>query len=194
MVAQGPTTPTRPPAGDELTGFLMAVADRRDKTAFAALFGHFAPRVKAYLIRLGTAPAQAEDLAQETMLTLWRKAPQFDPAKAQAATWVFTIARNLRIDHLRRERYPQAPEEVLTTLPDSAPHPDEHTLAGQRQRRVRAVLAELPADQAEVIRMSFFDDAPHVEIAERLGLPLGTVKSRIRLAMKRIRTALGDET
>jgi RNA polymerase sigma-70 factor (ECF subfamily) len=178
---------------DLLTGYLVALSRSRDRLAFAALFRHFAPRVKTYLIRLGTPAAAAEDLAQETMLSVWRKADQFDPAKAEAATWIFAIARNLRIDAVRRERRPEAPVEVLDCVADDAPPADEVVAAGQREARVRAALASLPPEQAQVVALSYFDDRPHGEIAAALGIPLGTVKSRLRLAMGRVRAFLGHE-
>lgn len=171
---------------------IQAVAASGDRAAFARLYGYFAPRLKSYFIRLGTADAQAEDLAQEAMLTLWRKAALFDPAKAEAATWVFTIARNLRVDQLRRDR-PEADPAVLDTLEDDTPAADARLAESQRERSVRAALAALPPDQAEVMRLSFFEDHPHADIAGRLGIPLGTVKSRLRLAMTKVRSLLGDE-
>ena len=170
---------------------IAAIAARGDRAAFAGLFGHFAPRVKSYMLRMGATPQQAEELAQETLLTVWRKAAAFDPAKAAASTWIFTIARNLRIDALRRERRPD-PEPDPSETPDADPTPDAALVATQSEGRVRHALLSLPAEQAEVIRLSFFSDKPHSEIAAELGLPLGTVKSRMRLAMGRLRDLLGD--
>lgn len=177
-----------------LAGHLRAVAERRDKAAFAALFAFYAPRVKGYLIRQGCQAAQAEDLAQEVMAAVWRKAGLYDPAKAEASTWVFTIARNLRIDAIRRERYPQVDlDDGARELPDDRPAADDTVAAGQRAQLVQRAIATLPPDQAEVIRQSFFQDKAHTAIAEDLGLPLGTVKSRMRLAMIKIRAALGEQ-
>lgn len=178
--------------GAAFSAAIGSIAVRRDKAAFAMLFRHFAPRVKGYFLRLGVAGALAEDLAQETLLTVWRKAEQYDAAKAEAATWIFTIARNLRIDHLRRERRPVADDSILDQMPDDSPPADDQLAQGQRAVLVRAALATLPPDQAEVIQLSYFEDRPHSEIAARLNLPLGTVKSRLRLAMGRIRTHLGE--
>lgn len=176
--------------GGEYEALIARVAQDRDRAAFAALFDHFAPRIKAYLIRLGAAPNLAEDVTQEAMLSLWRKAHLFDPAKASAATWVFTIARNLRIDQIRKERRPQIDaDDPLCEAPRGA----EDGLAWtQPEARLRAALAMLPPDQARVIELSFFSDCPHSEIADKLGIPMGTVKSRLRLAMARLRTAMGD--
>ena len=186
-------TPAPAETGDDLSSALVAVARTQDRAAFARLFAHFAPRVKAYMLRLGMPDGRAEELAQETMLTVWRKAALYDPAKAEAPTWVFTIARNLRIDALRRERHPEVSDEVLAEHEDDRPIADAIVADGQRVRRLRRALATLPADQAEVVRLSFFADLAHPAIAERLGLPLGTVKSRMRLALIKIRKALGDD-
>ena len=172
---------------------IAAIAADGDKEAFAALFSHFAPRVKTYLLRLGAGPAVADDLAQETLLTVWRKAGSFDPAKASASTWIFTIARNLRIDVIRRERHPEVDADEALETPDNSPLPDENLAHVQREEHIRAALAVLPAEQAEVIRLSFFEDKPHSEIERTLGIPLGTVKSRLRLAMTRLRAALGED-
>ena len=178
--------------GGEYESLIARVAQDRDRAAFAGLFDHFAPRIKAYLIRLGAAPGLAEDVTQEAMLSLWRKAHLFDPAKAAAATWVFTIARNLRIDQIRRERRPQIDaDDPLCEEPRGA---EEGLAWSQPEGRLRAALAMLPPDQARVIELSFFSDCAHSEIADRLGIPLGTVKSRLRLAMARLRTAMGEDT
>jgi RNA polymerase sigma factor (sigma-70 family) len=174
----------------ELNALLIRVAAMRDRSAFAALFDHFAPRVKAYLLRLGASPALAEDLAQEALLSLWRKAHLFDPAKASAATWLFTIARNLRIDTIRRERRPElAPEDFM---PEGEPMADDGLAQADDEVRLRAALKELPADQIQVVELSFFADKPHSQFATELDIPLGTVKSRLRLAMARLRRILGE--
>ena len=170
---------------DVLIGRIAATADR---AAFAELFQHFAPRVKSYALRLGAPGPAAEELAQETLLAVWRKAAQFDADRASASTWIFTIARNLRIDALRRERPPPPPEDDA----DPAPLADMLLSDAEQGGRVRQALAALPPEQLQVIRLSFFSDAPHAAIAESLGLPLGTVKSRLRLAMIRLRSQLED--
>lgn len=174
------------------TAYLVAVATRQDRQAFAALFGHFGPRVKSYLLRLGAEAVTAEDLAQETMLAVWRKAAQFDPAKADASTWIFIIARNLRIDALRRERRPEIGEPDPLLVPAPLPAADEMIDAARLGARLRASLEALPAPEAEVVRLSFFADKTHREIERELGIPLGTVKSRLRLALRRIRAVLGE--
>ncbi|HEY2710241.1 MAG TPA: sigma-70 family RNA polymerase sigma factor [Caulobacteraceae bacterium] len=183
---------TRPPAAsDGFAEMIGRIAAHADRAAFAALFGHFAPRVKSYMLRLGAEPALAEELAQETLLTVWRKAAAFDRAKAAPSTWIFTIARNLRIDAARRARRGD-PVEDPSDVPEAEPTPDAALAAAQSVGRIRVALLKLPAEQAEVVRLSYFSDKPHSEIAEELQLPLGTVKSRLRLAMGRLRELLGD--
>lgn len=179
-------------AGQGFADMIGAIAANADRTAFAALFGHFAPRVKSYMLRLGAEPQLAEELAQETLLAVWRKAAAFDPSKAAASTWIFTIARNLRIDAARRDRRGADPVEDASDAPDPERTPDDILAATQSESRVRDALLTLPPEQAEVVRLSFFSDKPHSEIAEELKLPLGTVKSRLRLAMGRLREQLGD--
>jgi RNA polymerase sigma-70 factor (ECF subfamily) len=174
-----------------LSGYIVSIAQRGDREAFARLFSHFAPRVKSYMLRLGAAPEAAEELAQETLLTVWRRAASFDPTRAAASTWIFTIARNLRIDLSRRAGRAPPPNDPTTAPPDPTP-PDAAFGAVQDEARVAAAMAALPKEQAQVIRLAFFADKAHSEIAGELGLPLGTVKSRLRLAMARLRGALSD--
>jgi RNA polymerase sigma-70 factor (ECF subfamily) len=169
---------------------VVAIARAQDREAFAALFGHFAPRLKGYFMRLGVPAGIAEDLAQDTMLAVWNKANYFDPARASASTWIFTIARNLRTDLRRRERDPKVLAEALEHDPE--PMPSDNVLTVEREMRVRAALEHIPSDQAMVIRLSFFEDRPQSEIAQVLGIPLGTVKSRVRLAMSRLRALVED--
>lgn len=171
---------------------LGAVAEH-DRAAFAALFAHFAPRVKSYMLRLGSDNMQAEELAQEALATVWRKADRYDPSRAAASTWIFTIARNLRIDAFRRSNHPELDPEDPALVPDAPPAADAVVAQKQDAVRIRAALAELPDEQRQVLHMSFFDDKTHTEISDTLDIPLGTVKSRIRLAFGRIRTMLEDE-
>lgn len=166
------------------------VAASRDREAFAILFDHFAPRINGYLQRLGTAPAAAEEIAQEVMVVLWQKAHLFDPDKSSLATWLFRIARNRRIDSLRRDRSHLLDPEDPIFRPQEDPPADLRIDGSRRDGRVRAALAELPAEQVELVRLAFFDGLTHSQIAERQRLPLGTVKSRIRLAFARLRRVL----
>jgi RNA polymerase sigma-70 factor (ECF subfamily) len=171
---------------------IIAIAAHADREAFACLFQRFAPRVKSYLMGLGTTAAAAEELTQEAMLSVWRKASFYDRSRAGAATWIFTIARNLRIDAARRERSALAYAIDLSDEPDAPEQPD-HILSGaQRDLKVREALKSLTPDQVTVVRMSFFQEKPHSEIASDLGIPLGTVKSRVRLAMARLRERLEE--
>jgi len=178
------------PEAAELNALLVRVAQLRDRAAFGALFAHFAPRIKSYLMRQGAAPALAEDLAQEAMLNLWRKAHLFDPAKASAGTWLFTIARNLRIDVLRKEKRPEL--DAADFAPEAEPDPADGMDQTAGEIRLRDALKILPPDQMRIVELSFFADKPHSQIAAELAIPLGTVKSRLRLAMARLRAALGD--
>lgn len=168
---------------------IEAVALERDREAFARLFAYFAPRLKAWLIKSGAAPGAAEDFAQEAMLTVWRKADLFDPRKAGAATWIFTIARNRRLDMLRRDSRP-LPVPEIALAGEEIRLPDEILSMAEDAERVRQALSQLDGPQAEVLRLAFFLESPHSEIARGLGLPLGTVKSRIRNAMIKLRSIL----
>lgn len=180
------------PTSEELNRLAEAVARSADRQAFAALFKHFAPRVKTYLVRLGTSDGLAEELTQEAMVLVWRKAASFDAARASVSTWIFTIARNLRVDHFRRlgNRIVDAQEPDADEAPDSLPQPDELLLIHQREAGLRQALDKLPAEQARVLRLSFYEEQPHAQIARELGIPLGTVKSRVRLAVLHLRRLL----
>jgi RNA polymerase sigma factor (sigma-70 family) len=180
------------PTSEELNGLAQAVAVGADRQAFAALFKHFAPRIKAYLILGGTGDALAEEIAQETMVNVWRKASTFDPERASAATWIFTIARNLRVDYFRRQdsRMIYGAEDEAELQADGMPALDEQVMTRQRESRVRMAIARLPEEQALVLRLSFFEERPHARIAAELGIPLGTVKSRVRLAVNHLRRLL----
>jgi RNA polymerase sigma-70 factor (ECF subfamily) len=171
---------------------IRVIAQHRDRAAFATVFGHFAPRIKAWMMRGGCDAAAAEELAQETMLAVWQKAALFDASRAGASTWIFTIARNLRVDALRRERHPSNLMPDPTEAPQPPTQADGKLAMEQDEARIRAALDQLPAEQAEVIRKAFFEDKAHVQIEKELDIPLGTVKSRLRLAMNRLRAALGE--
>jgi RNA polymerase sigma-70 factor (ECF subfamily) len=182
------------PTPDELNDLLLAVAEHSDRQAFAVLFKHFAPRIKSYLLRAGTPEAAAEELAQETMVNVWRRAVSFDPARAQLSTWIFTIARNLRVDRHRRDGAAADHETALAEeheqIPSGAATAEELLNTARRERSVRLALARLPADEATLVRLSFYDDQPHAQIASELQIPLGTVKSRMRRAIAHLRRLL----
>ncbi|WP_309642966.1 sigma-70 family RNA polymerase sigma factor [Phenylobacterium sp.] len=171
---------------------IVAVA-RGDKPRFEALFARFAPKVKTYLLRLGVAPAAAEELAQETMLNVWRRAHQFDPNLGTGAAWIFTIARNQRIDALRRERHPEALRGQWTIAVTDAPTPEDLFLIREQARRLETALADLSPAQMEVVRRSFLGAGPLSQVARDLDLPLATAKSHLRRAVARLKAAL-DET
>ena len=167
---------------------IAQIRDEQDEAAFARLFNHFAPRVKAFLIRSGADHAMAEECAQEVMATLWRKAHLFDPTRAGVATWVFTIARNRKIDMLRRQKRPE-PEE-LSWGPEAAPDQADVVAMQQETEQLGEAIARLPEKQRLLIEKAYFGDLSHSEIAAETGLPLGTIKSRIRLALERLRHAM----
>lgn len=182
------------PHADELCRLLRAVATERDRSAFTTLFNYFAPRVKALLMRSGLNEELTEEVTQETMLAVWRKASYFDPGRAGVSTWIFTIARNRRVDRLRRERV-RSNGDVFDASdePDSLHSGEDVAIAAEREKLLRAALGALTKDQATIVHLSFFAEKPHVEIARELGIPLGTVKSRARLALNRLRSLLGGD-
>lgn len=178
------------PDDSALADLVAAIAEQRDRQAFAVLFRHFAPKLKAYLMRLGADATTAEEVMQEAMLVVWRRAATFDRRQAGVATWLFTIARNKRIDVLRRARRPELDPEDPALVPASPDMADAAYAARQNQRRLRAAIAELPGEQSELLGKAYFEEKSHSEIAGELGLPLGTVKSRLRLALSKLRSAL----
>lgn len=175
---------------DDWAELITAVAERRDRAAFTRLFDHFGPRITGYLLRLGADAALADELTQEVMVTLWRKAEQFDRSKSSVATWLYRIARNRRIDMLRRDRSEPLDSEEAAQVPSEAAAADDAIDSMQREDRVRAAMETLPPEQLTLIRLAFFENLSHSDIAQKLGLPLGTVKSRIRLAFTRLRRQL----
>lgn len=167
---------------------LEKVATEQSTDAFTELFEHFAPRVKGFLMKSGADHALAEECAQDVMVTVWKKAAQFDPARASVATWIFTIARNRRIDMMRRDRRPE-PEE-LTWGPEAEPDQLDVMTLQQESEQLISAIASLPEKQRVMIERAYFGDLTHSEIADETGLPLGTIKSRIRLALERLRHSL----
>lgn len=178
-------------SADEAADLIEAIATRQDRAAFARLFRHFAPRVKAFLMRGGADAESAQEVAQEALIMVWRKAASFDRTRASAATWLYTIARNKRIDFLRRNIRPAIDtEDWLTVFAPEDDDADKSVVARQTYMRMKELLAGLSAEQLVVIEKAFFENKTHTVIAEELKLPLGTVKSRIRLALGRLRGAL----
>jgi RNA polymerase sigma factor (sigma-70 family) len=164
---------------------LQRVRDQQDRKAFAELFRHFAPRLKGFLMKSGTSDALAEEVAQDVMATVWQKAHLFDPQRASVATWIFTIARNRKIDMLRKQRRPE-PED-LPWGPEAEPDQEDAFALQQDTERLRVAIRQLPEKQRILVERAFFGDLSHSEIATETGLPLGTIKSRIRLALERLR-------
>ncbi len=175
---------------DELASLIEQVAAAGDPAAFDALFAHFGPRLKGFLIGGGVRDDQAEELVQETMLMLWRRAETFDRRKASASTWLFTIARNKRIDAIRRTSKPDFDPHDPSLLPQAEAPVDDAVHARKRDAEVRAALAGLPDDQRDLLRRAFYGGKSHSQIADETGIPLGTVKSRIRLALRRLKDSV----
>lgn len=172
------------------TLWLLAVRDRRDRAAFLRLFEHFAPRLKAMLMRGGLRDGSAEDVVQDVMLAVWHKAAQFDPHRAEASAWIYRIARNRRIDLARRKPPPEP--DVMVEPEGSEPDAAQILALGQEAALLRRALDAMSPDQARVLEQAYFEDLPHSRISEMTGLPLGTIKSRIRLGLQRLRRDLND--
>lgn len=172
------------------TMLMLAVRDRRDRVAFAALFDHFAPRLKAFVLRAGLGSGQAEEIVQEVMLTVWRKAALYDPGRAQVSAWIYQIARNRQIDAIRKERRPVP--ETLADESGSGPEAAQVLALEQEADRLRDALARLKPDQREMIERAYMGELSHQEIRAQTGLPLGTIKSRIRLGLERLRHELKE--
>lgn len=172
------------------TTWMLAVRDGRDRTAFAALFDHFAPRLKGFIMRTGTGSGQAEEIVQDVMLTVWRKAAQFDPTRAQVSSWIYQIARNRQIDVIRKENRP-VPEE-LGEAPVAEPDASQIIAFEQEADQLKQALARLKSDQREIIEKAYLGELSHQEISTQTGLPLGTIKSRIRLGLERLRHEMKD--
>jgi RNA polymerase sigma factor (sigma-70 family) len=179
-------------AAAALADLVRAIAAERDRAAFVQVFEHFAPRVKGYLMRLGVDASVAEELMQDVMLTVWRRADTFDPRLASVGTWLFTIARNKRIDALRRGRRPEWSPDDPALTPDPVDGADVAYDLVQSGARLRAAVDNLSDDQSKLLLMAYYQDKSHSEIAAETGVPLGTVKSRIRLALARLRDAMKD--
>lgn len=174
---------------DAWSDLLASLSETRSKVDFSRLYEHFAPRVKAYIIRFGMPVAAAEELTQESMLAVWRKAHLYTRSKASASTWIFTLARNQCIDRLRREKAVEyeLPEEEID--PDQR-HYGEHAVL---EERMSGAISKLPEAQAQVLYLSYYEGKSHSEISEQLGIPLGSVKSRLRLAFSKLKAHWGEE-
>jgi RNA polymerase sigma-70 factor, ECF subfamily len=176
--------------GQHFSKLLARVAASKDREAFAALFDHFAPRVKSFMMRKGSNADQAEDLVQETMIAVWSKAQLFSDERGSVSTWIFTIARNLRIDRLRREKSSQYTDIDELETPSNDVAQDDAMTRFQEDGAVAAALLQIPEEQRQLLVLSYVEDLAQSEIASRLNLPLGTVKSRMRLAYRRMKKML----
>ena len=175
--------------GDSWEELMVMVSSNQDRSAFKRLFNHFAPRIKSFLMKAGADPTMAEECSQEAMATVWNMAKLFDPARASASTWIFTIARNKRIDAIRKIRRPE-PDELM--WPDGMEDAQDDALELKQQSEILAdAIQNLPEKQRQLVEKAFFKELSHSEIALETGLPLGTIKSRIRLALERLRHAMG---
>jgi RNA polymerase sigma-70 factor (ECF subfamily) len=178
---------------ERFADLLVSVARTQDRPAYAELFAYYAPRVKSYLMRLGADNAQAEEISQDVMVTVWRKASLFDRNQASVSTWIFRVARNRRIDVFRRTKRPDLDPDEEMILPSGVEAPEARVEAMETEIRVREAMKDLPEEQLHLLRLAFYEGLSHREIAEKLDVPLGTVKSRIRLAFAKMKAKLGDE-
>ncbi|WP_298803359.1 sigma-70 family RNA polymerase sigma factor [uncultured Lentibacter sp.] len=173
----------------EETRLMLAVRDTRDKRAFGKLFDHFGPRLKGVAMRSGLSSGQAEDMVQDVMLTLWRKAHLFDPTRAQVSSWLYQIARNRQIDILRKENRPMP--EALKAESEATEESAADTLAlDQEVSALKQALAKLKPAQREMVEKAYLGELSHTDIEAETGLPLGTIKSRIRLGLEKLRHEL----
>ena len=185
-------TTVKPKGLTKWDNLLVRVGRGRDKGAFSELFEHFAPRIKSFLLRLGTDDSIAEEVAQEAMIMVWRRAETYDVRQSGASTWIFTIARNKRIDRLRRENRPLPDMSDPSLAPDDVETSDIYVFRQQEEKKIRHALKNLPEEQAKMIFSAYYEEKSHREIADESGVPLGTVKSRIRLALNRLRAHLDE--
>lgn len=179
-----------PGANNQFADLVERIAIHEDKRAFTELFAHFGPRLKGFMIKRGLEPDAAEDLSQETMIRVWHKAGMYSGQKGSVATWIFTIARNLHIDAARRQKVVQFTDLADFDRECEDPVSDEQVIVQQETVLVAEAIGLLPADQRRIIEMAFMQEMSQTEIAETLGLPLGTVKSRMRLAYQKLSKSL----
>jgi RNA polymerase sigma-70 factor (ECF subfamily) len=184
----------QPPSPDTASDAeLLAAIAGRDKAAFAVLFDRYAGRIKGFMMRSGASAQDADEIAQDVMVSIWRRASSFDPARAGAATWIFAIARNRRIDLIRRASRPAPDPEDPLFQPDPEPDGLDTLAQAEQEERVRAGLATLAPEQRAVLVAAFYEGLSQTEIAQAQNLPLGTVKSRFRLAFRHLRGVLGED-
>ena len=172
---------------DELRHCIKAVGKNQDKQAFGIIFKYFAPRLKSFLIKAGSTESQSEEVIQEVMIAVWTKAATYDNSKSSVSTWIYTIARNKRIDKIRKERrhYLSESDEGLEIPVDSTQ--EKEILSSQLSSSLKKYMSNLPEEQSKLLQMSYYYNKTHADISEELKIPLGTVKSRIRLALTKMR-------
>ena len=190
MVVKGIALDDPRPKAAEFATCIRQIANDRNEAAFEILFRYFAPRIKSYCLKLGSDASGAEEITQEAMVSIWRNAAQFDPSKASPSTWIFTIARNLTIDRFRKTRRPQFDPNDPALVPEGEPTPDRLIEQTEKQENVRKIMDTLSANERAVLMLSFYENLSHGDISKQLHIPLGTVKSRIRLAFTKIRSTL----
>lgn len=180
--------------GPDWSAEMAAVAQRRDRDSFMRIYDHFMPRICLYLKGMGSTTAIAEELAQEALLRLWQRAGSYDPALSRVSTWLFRIARNLHIDRVRKETGWMLVQDALAG--EEADHDERHSSSAEayvEHAKLKVSIDRLPATQARLVRMSYFEAKSHHEIAEELGLPLGTVKSSLRRAFLKLQADVRGE-
>lgn len=183
-----------PTTAEQHAAWMRALAADQDTQAFRALFDYFGPRITSLMLKSGASKDVAEDLAQDAMMTVWRKANLYRAEAGSVSAWIFTIARNTRIDRLRRgSSRPHQDVDDLEIAYD-APDGEANAIANQRAERVGAALKVLPDEQRQIIEMAYIEDISQSEIAKKLSLPLGTVKSRMRLAYGKLKEQLENVT
>ena len=190
MVGKGIALDDPRPEAAEFATCIGQIANDRNEAAFEILFRYFAPRIKSYCLKLGANASGAEEITQEAMVSIWRNAAKFDPSKASPSTWIFTIARNLTIDRFRKTRRPQFDPNDPALVPEDEPTPDRLIEQTEKQENVRKIMDTLSANERAVLMLSFYENLSHGDISKQLRIPLGTVKSRIRLAFTKIRSTL----
>lgn len=192
VVTQSPIEPPQEVTADDHRTLMARIVERRDREAFRSLFVHYGPRLKSFMVKSGAEDSVAEDLVQDVMMTVWRKVDLFSPERGTVSAWIYAIARNARIDRLRRQS--SRPYEDLDDIevPSEEKSAEELTHSGQIGERVGQALAALPEEQRRIIDFAYLQDMPQSEIATRLNLPIGTVKSRMRLAYGKLKIELKE--
>ena len=166
--------------------WLLQIAQTQNKEAFASLFRHYAPRLKAFVMSLGAASNVADEVVQESLINVWRRAGQFDPERGSSSAWLFSITRNTFVSHVRKQkRHEASPEDP--SFASEAASPEDTAIAVQARHNLQHALASLPPEQASVLRCAYIKVQPLRVIAEQQNIPLGTVKTRARLALEKLR-------